>query len=91
MACQPFLFQHAAFDDRLSCDACMVRAGHPERFVALQTPPSGDQVLQGAVQCVPQVQRAGHVRQGDHDGVLWLVGVGVRVEEAAFFPEWVPS
>ena len=90
VASQFFLFQHPAFNDRLSRDARMVGARHPQSGSPLHSSPASQQVLNCAVQTVPHVQRAGHVRQRNHDRVLFFArrgfGVAVSLAEPVFNP-----
>ena len=86
VAGQSFFFEHAAFNDSLCRDARVVGSRHPQGFEALHAFPTRDEILNRTVQSMPHVQRAGDVRQRDHDGVLRLIGIGVGIEKALFFP-----
>ena len=49
-------------------DARMVGAGHPEGVVAAHAVVAGQDVLQGVVQCMADMQHAGDVGRRDDDG-----------------------
>ena len=80
--------QQPPLHDRLSGDARVVGAGHPEDFEPLHPLAAAEDVLQRVVQRVPQVQRTGDVRRGDDDRVGQLLAGEnrrrVRVEVAPF-------
>ena len=86
-----FGFADAPFHHRLGGDAGVVGARHPKGVEALHAPPADEDVLQGVVQGVAQVQRAGDVGRRDDDGVGRARGVGIAVEEAVVFPEPQPA
>ena len=56
-------------DHGLRGDAGVVGARHPEGVVALHAVPADEHVLDGVVERVAHVQRAGDVRRRDDDGV----------------------
>ncbi|RIH81802.1 hypothetical protein Mterra_02960 [Calidithermus terrae] len=62
------LLGELALDEHLRGDARVVGAGEVERLVALHALEADEGVDDGVVQGVPQVQVAGHVGRGDHDG-----------------------
>ncbi len=72
VAGEPLFFVHPAFDDRLRGDAGMIGAGHPEGLESLHPLPAGDEILTGAVQGMPHVQRPRDVGERDHDRVRRL-------------------
>ena len=90
MAGDAFLGQ-LPLDDVLRCDAGVVGARDPEGLVALHAAPPDQDVLQGLVHAVAEVQRPGDVGRRHDDGVRLPLGVGVRAEVAAFFPEPVEA
>ena len=83
--------EDAAFDDGLGGDAGVVGAGHPEGVVALHASPAGEDVLQGVVEGMAEVEGAGDVWGGDDDGEGGLFAVGMGGEVAAIEPEGVPA
>ena len=88
--CQLFLFLHSTFNNRLSRNARVIRARHPQSGSPLHPSPASQQVLNCAVQTVPHVQRTGHVWQRNHDRVLFLArsgfGVAISLAEPVFNP-----
>ena len=77
-----FFFEDGFFDDGLGGDAGMVDAGHPEGVVALHAVVAGEDVLNGAIDGVAEVEGAGDVGRGDDDGEAFfqggLIGDGVE-------------
>ena len=67
----------------------MVGAGHPQGGVALHPLGADQNVLHGVVHRVAHVQLTGDVGRRHHDGVRFLVRVGLGVEVAALLPELV--
>ena len=63
------LLEQPLLDDGLGGDAGVVGAGHPEDVVALHPPPADQDVLQGVIERVAQVERAGDVGRRDHDAI----------------------
>jgi hypothetical protein len=70
-----------AFNDVLSGDTSVVHAGQPQRFVPLHSSPSDQRVLDGVVERVAHVQRAGDVRGWKHDRVRRPPSAGVSSEQ----------
>ena len=58
-----------ALDHHLGGDAGVVRARQPQHRLALHPVIAGEDVLQGVVQRMADVQRAGHVRRRDNDRI----------------------
>ena len=85
------LLQQAAFDHGLRGDARMIGARHPEGFETLHPFLADEDVLQGVVQGVAQVQGAGDVGRRDDDRVGLLGRVRLAMEEALGFPVGVPT
>jgi len=54
-------------------DAGMISARKPEGFLALETSPAGEYILQRIVQDVPHVEDSGHIRRRNHDHVRFAV------------------
>jgi len=61
------LLEQPPLHDGLGGDSRMVGARHPEREVALHPSAPYEDVLEGVVESVAEVQRPGHVRRRDHD------------------------
>ena len=72
---QLLLLIELALDDCLRRDACMVRTRHPQSGVAAHALVTNHDVLDRAVQRMPHVQHAGHIRRRDHDGEGALTGL----------------
>ncbi len=75
------LFHHV-----LRRDAAVIGARDPAGLVAGEAVVADQDVLQGVVQRVADVQRAGHVRRRDHDREGLGAGTGLRAEEARRVP-----
>ncbi len=73
-------------DDRLRGDARVVGAGLPQHVAALHALQADQRVLDGAVQRVAHVQRAGHVRRRQRDAVRLAGRVRFRVERVRVGP-----
>ena len=86
VAAELFLLQQAAFDHGLRGDARMIGARHPQGFEALHPLLADEDVLQGVVQGVAQVQGAGDVGRRDDDRVGLLAGFG-----SLWKKPWIPS
>ncbi len=81
------LLAKALLDHRLGGDAGVVGTEDPERVLAGHAVHADQHVLHGAVQRVPHVERAGHVRGRDRDREVLVRGAGgFRVEVAAREP-----
>ncbi len=89
MACLFFLLEDEAFDDRLGGDPGVVGARHVKCVEALHAPPADEHVLQGVVERVPHVQRAGDIGRRDDDGE-WLPAIGFAVEVTMLVPKREP-
>ncbi len=83
--------QQPLLDDRLGGDAGVVGAGHPEDVVALHPPPADQDVLQGVIERMAQVQRTGDVRRRNHDAVGRPRTGRIGVEIALLDPELVKA
>jgi hypothetical protein len=88
-----FLFFEFALDDELRGDASVIFAGNPERAEAAHALETREHVHQGVLEGVPHVERAGHVRRRDDDGIDGRVRVAVDFgrEAALRFPVRVVS
>ena len=75
----------------LGGDPRVVRAGKPERIEAVHALVADQDVLEGIVERMPPVQRAGDIRRRDHDRVRAPRRGGVRVKVSALLPEAVPA
>jgi len=64
---QLLLFGELLLDDDLRRNASVVGAGDPERVVSAHAMPARQQILNSDRQCVPNVQRASHVRRRQAD------------------------
>jgi hypothetical protein len=63
-------FLHELFlDDVLRGNAGMVGARHPQHIAALHAAPANQDVLKRIVQCVADVQGAGHIRGRDDNAI----------------------
>src|SRR5262245_53368779 len=91
MACEFLLTMKPAFDYRLGCDPCVVRARHPQGVVALHALPADEYVLKRVVQRVTEVQRAGYVGRGNDDRIRRVRWIGFAMEIALFVPKRVPA
>jgi ribosomal protein S18 acetylase RimI-like enzyme len=80
------LLGELALDDVLRRDAGVVHAGQPERVVPLHPAAPDQDVLDGVVERVADVQRAGDVRRRDHDAVRLGVLLARGREVAALDP-----
>ena len=89
VARQVLLFLQPPLDDRLRGDAGVVRARHPQRLEALHAFHADQDVLQGVVQGVPQVQRTGDVGRRDHDRERRPAAIGFGLEESLRLPPGV--
>src|SRR5690606_18084351 len=79
-----------ALDHVLRGDPRVIHAGQPQRLVPLHPPPADQRVLDGVVQRVAHVQRAGHVGRRDDDRERRLVAVRVGPEVSGRYPPLVP-
>ncbi len=75
-----FFFEDGFFDDGLGGDAGVVDAGHPQCVVAFHAVVAGEDVLDGAVDGVAEVEGAGDVGRGDDDAEFIGARVGDGVE-----------
>jgi hypothetical protein len=71
-------------------DAGVVGAGLPERIESIHPLHADHHVLQGVVEAVADVQRAGDIRRRNDDRVRLLRRGRVGAEIAALFPDRVP-
>ena len=79
------------FDYILGGNASMVHAGHPERIASLHTSPADQNILKGIIQRMADMERTGHVRRWDHDGI-GLSGIGrVGVKQPGVDPVLIPA
>ena len=69
----------------------MIRTGHPEGIVTLHPLETDDDILQGVVQSMAQVQCPGHIWGWDNDRKWLTVGIHFTMEQAALFPQCVDS
>ena len=75
-----------ALDHHLGGDAGVVGAGQPQRRLAAHALEADQHVLQGVVQRVADVQRAGDVRRRDDDGErlgVRIVASGAKTPDAS--------
>ena len=80
-----FLAQHL-LDLDLRGDAGVIRAGHPERGIALHTLIAREDVLQRRIERVAHVQLTGDVRGRHDDGKRLFVRIGFAGKVAAAHP-----
>ena len=73
-------------DYHLGGDAGVVRAGQPQHGLALHPVIAGQDVLQGVVQRMADVQAAGHVRRRNDDRIGARRAFRAGREQAALFP-----
>ena len=77
-------FFEFSIDHCLGGDPCVVGAGHPEGFVAFHSVGADEDVLDGVVEGVPEVEGSGDIGWGDEDAVgLSVAGkdtIGIGVE-----------
>lgn len=83
-------FAEFAFDDGLGGDAGVVGAGEPEGGFALLAGAADEDVLDGVVEDVAEVEDAGDVGWGDDDGVGFFVRIFVATEASGGGPEVEP-
>ena len=78
---------HLAFGHHLRGDACVVRAGLPERVKAAHPVPAHQDILKRVVEGMAHVQAAGHIGRRDHDAErLVPAGIGASGKSVRFFP-----
>ena len=82
---------HGLHDLGLGGDGCVVGAGHPQGGIALHPLGADEDILHGVIHRMPHVQLTGNIRRRHHDGVGFLVRIGLRVEVAAVQPELVDT
>ena len=80
-----------AFDHVLGGDAGMVRARHPQGVVAAHAVVAHQEVLQGVVQGMADVEHAGDVGRRDDDGERRLALVHAGAEGLVVQPAGVPA
>ena len=85
-----------ALHHELCGDAGVIRAGHPQRGIALHAVIADHQILHANEHGVTEVQFAGHIRRWDGDDErldgrieVWLVGIVMRLEVTARFPHGI--
>ncbi len=83
------LFPKLVLDQRLHRDAGVVHARQPQRLVALHPAAPGEQVHQGVLEGVADVQAAGDVRRRDDDRERRLLAVRIRDEVLGGYPALV--
>src|SRR5690606_30402819 len=79
---------HAAFHHHLGGDARVVHARLPEHVLAAHALEAHQNVLDGIVERVPDMERAGHVGRRDNDRIALGAGLapGPRLESPSAFP-----
>ena len=75
----------------LGSNGGVVGAGHPQGGIALHPLGADEDILHGVIHRMPHVQLTGNIRRRHHDGVGFLVRIGLRVEVAAIQPELVDT
>ena len=80
-----------ALDHHLGGDAGVVRARQPQHGLTLHPVIAGQDVLQGVVERVADVQRAGHVRRWDDDRIGLGGAVGTGGEHTALLPPCIEA
>ena len=78
-------------DHGLRGDARVVRARQPERLEPLHPAPPDQDVLDGHVEGVPEMQGPGHVRRRDHDAEWLPLRIDLGVKIAPLHPPFVPA
>jgi hypothetical protein len=89
LAARPLLRQ-LSFHHDLRGDPRVVGTGQPQRVEPLHAPPADDEVLEGELQRVTDVQLAGHVRGWYEDNKRLLRGRNLGRERPGRFPGTVP-
>jgi hypothetical protein len=84
------LRRELALEDHVHGDGGVVGAGHPQRVVTVHALVADEDVLEGIVEGVSPVKRAGDVGGRDDDAVGLLRRCRVGVEETALFPHAIP-
>ena len=79
-----------ALHHHLGGDAGVVGPGQPQDVLAFDAVVARQQVLEGVVERVPEMERARHVRRRDHHGEHVARVGGVGVEQAPIAPRLVP-
>src|SRR5690606_20497717 len=85
-----FLFPEMLFDLRLGGDARVIGARQPEGVIALHPLETDQDVLEGEVQSVSDMEVAGHVGRRDDDGVPGRVRALSCREIASLEPFLIP-
>ena len=80
-------FHHLGFGS----NGGVVGAGHPQGGIALHPLGADEDILHGVIHRMAHVQLTGNVRWRHHDGIRFLVRIGLRVEVAAVQPELVDT
>ena len=75
----------------LGSNGGVVGAGHPQGGIALHPLGTDEDILHSVIHRMPHVQLTGNIRRRHHDGVGFLVRIGLRVEVAAIQPELVDT
>ncbi len=83
--------EEMALHHELGGDAGMIGTGEPEGVVALHPAPAGQQVLQGGLQGVADVELAGDVGRRDHDAVRGPVRGRLGAEIVPLRPAPLPG
>ncbi len=78
------------FHHVLGGDSGVVGSGQPEHVEPVHAFIPGEDILQGVVQGMPHVERAGHVGGRDDDGKRRAGGIFIGPEQVLLFPEGIP-
>jgi hypothetical protein len=68
----------------------MVSPGKPKSFIAFHAMVADNNILDGFVQCVAHVKRAGYVGGRDYNSKRFAVRANLRLKILVFFPNFVP-
>ena len=95
MPVEVFFFLKFSFDNRLRGDACVIGPRHPQRVESLHAFEADDNILQGVIERVPQVERTGDIRRRNDDGegafgIFLPLRIGIAIEILVRFPKLVP-
>ena len=84
-----FLFEQASLDNALGSNSRMVHPGEPESIEAGHALAADQNILQGAVQSVAQMQSPGDIRRRNHDAVSLGLGAILSPKASLIQPKLV--
>ena len=84
-----FFFNYL-FYFNLSCQSCMVIAGHPQGIVAHHAVPTNQNILQSIVQGMAHVQLASDIRRRNNNAKCFVAFLYLSMKITILFPELIP-